>query len=79
MVPRKDWEDVRLSVMEAVQTAKFDQHPDLKRKLIETGDAELVYNNECGDEFWGVYNGVGENNLGKVLMKVRDGFVSERS
>ncbi len=71
MVPRKGWEDVRIDVMEEIQMAKFTQHPELAEKLIATGDAMLTYNNECGDKYWGVFNGEGENNLGKVLMKVR--------
>ncbi len=71
MVPRKGWEDVRIDVMEEIQMAKFTQHPELAEKLIATGDAELTYNNECGDRYWGVFNGEGENNLGKVLMRVR--------
>jgi len=71
MVPRKGWEDVRIGVMEDIQMAKFKQHPELAEKLIATGDAELTYNNECGDTYWGVFNGEGENNLGKVLMRVR--------
>ena len=51
--------------------AKFSQHPELAEKLIATGEAKLTYNNECGDTYWGVFNGEGENNLGKVLMRVR--------
>ncbi len=62
--------------MEQVQIAKYQQHPDLAEKLVSTGDAELIYNNECGDTYWGVFNGKGENNLGKVLMKVRKQFAS---
>ena len=71
MMPRKGWEEVRIGVMEEVQMAKFSQHPELAEKLIATGEAKLTYNNECGDTYWGVFNGEGENNLGKVLMRVR--------
>jgi len=72
MVPRPDWESKRISVMEDVQMQKFLQYPDLAKKLVATGDAELEYNNTCGDTYWGIVDGVGENNLGKVLMRVRD-------
>lgn len=47
-------------------------HSDLRKKLLATGDAELVENNTCGDVFWGICDGVGENHLGKILMLVRD-------
>jgi len=72
MVAKPGWEEIRIGQMEEVQMAKFTQHPELKEKLIATGDAELIYNNECGDEYWGVFQGKGENNLGKVLMRVRE-------
>jgi predicted NAD-dependent protein-ADP-ribosyltransferase YbiA (DUF1768 family) len=72
MVPRPGWEEQRISVMEYVQMQKFLQYPDLANKLLATGDAELEYNITCGDTYWGIVDGVGENNLGKVLMKVRD-------
>lgn len=56
---------------------KFRQYPELAKKLVATGDAELIYGNTCGDTYWGVFEGEGENNLGKVLMKVRDRLVAE--
>ena len=62
--------------MEQVQIAKYQQHPELADKLIATGSAELIYNNECGDTYWGLFNGEGENNLGKILMKIRGKFAS---
>jgi predicted NAD-dependent protein-ADP-ribosyltransferase YbiA (DUF1768 family) len=33
---------------------------------------ELIEGNWWGDTYWGVCNGVGENHLGKLLMKIRD-------
>ena len=76
MTVRPEWEDIRIQVMEDVQIAKFSQYPDLAKKLVDTGDAFLEYNNTCGDTYWGLVDGVGENNLGKVLMRVRDKFAS---
>lgn len=69
---RIDWEEVKLGVMYQVCKAKFLQNPDLARKLIDTGDAELIEGNTWGDTVWGVCNGVGENNLGKTLMRIRE-------
>lgn len=74
---REDWDDVKISVMEDIVRLKFEQHPGLAEKLLSTGDAELIEGNTWGDRFWGVVDGVGENNLGKVLMKVRDEFVAQ--
>jgi hypothetical protein len=48
------------------------QDPELKTKLLATGDAELIEGNWWGDVYWGVCNGEGRNELGKILMQVRD-------
>lgn len=66
-----DWEKVKLSVMFEVVFAKFSQNEELKQKLLATGNEELVEGNNWGDTFWGMINGVGENHLGKILVKVR--------
>ena len=67
---RSDWESVKLDVMEELVSQKFTD-PTLRALLLETGDAELVEGNHWGDVFWGVCKGVGQNHLGKILMKVR--------
>lgn len=51
--------------------AKFVQEP-MRSKLLETGEAYLEETNYWKDTFWGVYNGTGENRLGRLLMLVRD-------
>ena len=76
---RPDWEDVKFDVMYHVCKAKFLQNPDLAQKLIETGDAELVEGNTWGDKIWGVCDGVGENNLGKTLMRIREELIQSRN
>ncbi len=68
---RPDWETVKYDVMYQVCMAKFTQNPDLLEKLLATGDAELVEGNTWGDKVWGVCDGIGENNLGKTLMRIR--------
>ena len=45
--------------------------------LLATGDAKIVEGNTWGDVFWGVCNGVGENHLGEILMKVRQDLFDE--
>lgn len=67
---RKDWEKVKDNVMYECLKDKFS-NPDLRAKLLATGDEELVEGNTWGDQYWGVCNGVGKNMLGKLLMKIR--------
>ena len=68
---REDWEVVKYDIMYEICLAKFLQNPDLLEKLIQTGSAELIEGNTWGDKVWGVCRGVGENHLGKILMKIR--------
>ena len=75
---RKDWEEIKLEHMKAILYCKFMQHPDLKEKLISTYPHELIEGNWWNDKFWGVCKGVGENNLGKLLMELRDSFRKEK-
>lgn len=69
----------KLMIMEEILTIKFGgKDPLLTRALLETGDANLVEGNTWNDTFWGVCNGSGENNLGKLLMKVREELVRQK-
>jgi len=69
---RDDWEAVKFDVMETCVRYKFTHHPELRAKLLATGNAVLEEGNNWDDRIWGVVDGVGENRLGKILMKVRD-------
>ena len=68
---RPDWTDTKLELMYKIVKAKFVQHPDLAEKLIAIKEP-IVETNYWKDYYWGVCYGVGENNLGKILMRVRD-------
>lgn len=57
--------------------AKFTQNGDLKEKLLATGNDILEEGNTWGDRVWGTVNGVGENRLGKILMRVREELRNE--
>jgi ribA/ribD-fused uncharacterized protein len=67
---RNDWEAIKVDVMRRLLEQKFNR-PDLREKLLATGPQELVEGNYWGDTFWGVCRGVGQNNLGKLLMAIR--------
>ena len=67
---RDNWYDISLNVMEKALRAKFEI-PKLRKKLLATDDMYLQEGNRWNDTFWGVCRGEGENNLGKLLMRVR--------
>lgn len=67
---RPDWEFIKEGVMYQLNWSKFEI-PYLRQKLLATGEQELVEGNYWGDREWGVCSGVGQNKLGKILMRVR--------
>jgi ribA/ribD-fused uncharacterized protein len=71
-VTPKGWFNRNVDVMETILRDKFRKNRDLKDALVATGDKYLEEANWWKDTFWGVCDGVGENMLGKLLMKIRD-------
>ena len=69
---RADWDKVKIDVMSVIVFEKFYRNRELRKKLLETGDRYLEETNWWGDNFWGVCNGEGRNELGKILIKVRN-------
>ena len=69
---REDWDDVKISIMEELLRLKIEQNPYVKKKLLQTGDYMIVEDSPK-DDFWGWGpNRNGQNNLGKLLMKLRE-------
>lgn len=67
------WEHMKIEVMTRAVRMKFEQNKDLTEMLLATEGFELVEYAPWGDTFWGVGKDyVGQNNLGKILMQVRD-------
>jgi ribA/ribD-fused uncharacterized protein len=72
-----DWDMLKREVMKECCMAKFLQHPDLRKQLMETGTQELIEDSPY-DSYWGCgVDGTGKNVLGQVLMEVRDTLQGE--
>jgi N-glycosidase YbiA len=67
---RSDWEDIKFDVMEDLLRLKFSK-PYFSEKLLATGKRDLIEGNWWHDRIWGMYQGSGENRLGKMLMRLR--------
>lgn len=69
------WEDIKIDAMRMSLWFKFTQNNDLKDKLLDTGNQNLVEGNFHNDRVWGVClksnPNVGENHLGRLLMEIR--------
>ncbi len=72
---REGWnEGLAAQVMGELCAKKFANHPELKKKLLATGDAILTETNHWGDDTWGnstTTEAPGRNQLGIILMAVR--------
>jgi ribA/ribD-fused uncharacterized protein len=79
------WDAKRLEIMMRGVKAKFVQHPELQKQLIETGDKQIG-EADARNSFWGIGTSEnteksgdpskwkGQNRLGKILMALRDEF-----
>ena len=78
--PIDGWEDMRIEVMREVLSCKFSV-TNLTEMLLATDEKYLIEGNNWEDRFWGceIVRGkfVGENNLGKLLMEIRQEFQTE--
>ena len=81
---RPDWESVKFDYMYLICKGKFSQNKDLREKLLSTMGEDLVEGTTgWHDNIWGncecpkCKNIIGQNNLGKILMRVRDEFYFE--
>ena len=67
---RADFEKNKFAIMEAGLRAKFTQNPNAAKMLIATKDAVLI--KSCAVCYkCGFGEGSGQNQMGKVLMKIR--------
>ncbi len=84
------WDSKRYDIMKAGNRAKFAQNPDLREKLLDTGEAILAEASPF-DGVWGIklsakeaarrepISWPGLNLLGRLLMELRDEFRSEQN
>lgn len=76
---RPDWDVVKVGIMRAILHTKALQHPYVLRKLLATGNRELV-EDSWRDPFWGWGpNRDGQNMLGKLWMEVRAEIRAEQA
>lgn len=64
------WNKRKDEVMMQALLAKFDQHPDLRNQLLNTGDFKLVEDSEK-DLYWGGAVEGSNNRLGQMLEEIR--------
>jgi ribA/ribD-fused uncharacterized protein len=82
-VKEDEWDARKDDVMRVALRAKFTQHPELRKKLLETGTAVLGYAN-ARDKYWSIGTSEdtekakkpakwsGKNRLGELLSELRE-------
>lgn len=80
-IEKSEWESKQLRILTGIFILKFEQNPELKEKLVKTGNMPLIFCEE--DKFWGVgrlldsdqwdkTNDIpGRNTIGTILSNVR--------
>jgi len=70
----------KIEVMDMLLRQKFNQEP-YKSNLINTNSMYIQEGNRWNDTFWGVCfkTSLGANNLGKLIMKIRDDLQAQLS
>lgn len=75
---RPDWERVKLNEMRSVIVRKALAEPVFVEWLLDTGEDEIVHINTWHDNYWGdceckrCEDTSGQNQLGRILMEVRE-------
>lgn len=73
---RRGWDHMRIDVMRQLLRQKFTPGSDLATRLLATQHVQLIEGNSWKDRFWGKIKRkgewVGQNQLGKLLMEIRD-------
>ena len=82
---KEKWAIDRIDIMKRGVRAKFVQHPELQKQLLET-DKKQIGDADARDLFWGIGTSEstekskfpekwkGQNQLGKILMSLREEF-----
>lgn len=73
---RSDWNSVKQNIMLKLLLIKFSDEKLMNKLKAITG--EIVEDNTWNDTYWGKCNGYGRNELGKLLMLVRDSKESKK-
>jgi ribA/ribD-fused uncharacterized protein len=69
---KQDWDEIKVSVLYELVREKVRQHSEVREALLATADEEIVEVNP-NDDFWGNgKDGNGQNQMGKILMKIRE-------
>lgn len=68
--PKANFEKNKLAIMQRAIELSYGQNPMRQEFLRSTGNRKLIHEAEW-DNYWGAYNGKGQNQFGILLMTYR--------
>lgn len=69
---KENWDEIKVDTLYQILKQKLSQHREVKIALLSTEDEVIVEDNPL-DDFWGNGpDGKGQNQMGKLLMKIRE-------
>lgn len=73
-----NWEEIKVDIMKDILRHKIDQHPYVLKKLLESGDREIIEDSWRDSEWgWGE-NQDGQNLLGHIWMELRSEYQNKK-
>jgi ribA/ribD-fused uncharacterized protein len=87
-ITAEEWDPKKDEIMAKAVRAKFTQYPELRSKLLETGEKQIG-NADARETYWGIGTSMdtdkarvpskwrGQNKLGKILMDLRKTLICE--
>jgi ribA/ribD-fused uncharacterized protein len=87
-ITAEEWDKKKDEIMAKAVRAKFTQYPELRSKLLETGEKQIG-NADAREMYWGIGTSMdtdkarvpskwrGQNKLGNILMELRKSLICE--
>lgn len=68
----KEWNNRKYNIMEKLYKYRLYTDEVAMQKLLDTKTQNIEFCLNPNEYFWGVYEEQGENNIGRILMNIRD-------
>ena len=73
-----EWDKNKIAIMKSILKNKVNQHAYVLKKLLQSGEREIIEDSWRDSEWgWGK-NKDGQNNLGKIWMELRDEYLKNK-
>ena len=71
-----EWHAIKANIMKKLLQSKAESIPEFRQKLLSTDKVKLTH--PVKDDFWGCWDGKGQDMFGQLLMQLRDNLFAQR-